>query len=217
MKPPGVTPIRAYAVIVDINHFAAMVSAAVTGPSRGELIADFVSRTLTGAIDAIEFRGGHVMGVMGDAVFGVLSKGDAIFDLCEDIARSVNEASLRITCHQAAFPDAWHYSPGGPSLKICIEFGWMDIATITTRQLGTQKLLIGQAINCASRLGQAGTGNRCLVGPVAAGMLDLSPHAMRGPFNMPGKADEPDIICYELDLDTLWRTVPHGRGGRPEA
>lgn len=198
-------PLRAYAVIVDINNFASMVREAVSGCSRGELIAQFTSETLKGAISAIEDHEGHIVSVMGDAILGIVSKGQHIFKICAAIASTVNRACRHVSDRQRAFPSDWHYAPGGISLKICIEFGWMDVSTVTTRQSGEQKILIGPAINHASRIGQAGAGNRCLIGPAAARMKDFASHPMRGPFYIAGKDDEGDYGYYEVNLSHLWR------------
>lgn len=63
------------------------------------------------------------------------------------------------------FQEDWDYAPGGLSLKISVEFGWMSVTTIYSHQLGSQRLIISPAVNYASRIGQAGVGNRCLLGP----------------------------------------------------
>ncbi len=142
---------------------------------------------------------------MGDAVLGVMPRGNHIFDTCVTIAKSVDRACGYLSNHQREFPQDWDYAPGGPSLKICTEFGWMDVSTITTRHLGMQKLLIGPAINYASRIGRAGVGNRCLLGPIAAQMPDLSQYSPRGPFSIAGKGVEEDYTYYELSLSDIWR------------
>ena len=81
----------------------------------------------------------------------------------------------------------------------------MDVSTITTREIGTQKLLIGPAINYASRIGRAGVGNRCVLGPIAAQMPDLAQYSPRGPYRVSGKSDEEDYTYYELYLGDIWR------------
>ncbi len=202
---PDNKPFQAYAVIVDINNFARAVSDAVAGFSGGQLIAQFTRDTLASAIVGIESNEGAVVGIMGDAVLGVVPRGSHIFDTCTTVAKSVDRACEYLSIHQREFPQDWDYAPGGPSLKICIEFGWMDVSTITTQQLGTQKLLIGPAINYASRIGRAGAGNRCLLGPVAAQMPDLAQYSPRGPCRVSGKADEEDYPYYELYLGDIWR------------
>jgi class 3 adenylate cyclase len=202
--------LRAYAVIVDINNFATMVRDTVEGWSGGLLIAQFTRDTLSGAIAAIESNEGQVVGIMGDAIFGVVPEGSHIFAACVAIAKTVDRACEYLSDHQREFPQDWHYAPGGPSLKIYIEFGWMDVSTITTRHLGTQKLLIGPPINYASRIGRAGTGNRCLLGPVAAQMTDLAQYSPRGPFRIGGKDPEQDYIYYEVSLGDIWREGERG-------
>lgn len=207
---PNNEPLRAYAVIVDINNFATMVRDAVEGWSGGQLIAQFTRDTLSGAIAAIESEEGRVVGIMGDAIFGVVPKGSHIFEACATIAKTVDRACEYLSVHQQEFPNDWHYAPGGPSLKICIEFGWMDVSTITTQQLGTQRLLIGPPINYASRIARAGSGNRCLLGPVAAQMPDLAQYSPSGPFRIGGKSAEQDYMYYELRLGDIWREGKRG-------
>ncbi len=182
-----------------------MVRDAVDGWSGGQLLAQFTRDILSGAISAIEDHEGEVIGIMGDAIFGIIPQGPHIYAACVTIAKTVDEVSEYFSLHQQEFPQDWHYVPGGPSLKICIEFGWMDVSTITTRYLGTQKLLIGPAINYASRIGRAGTGNRCLLGPTAAHMPDLSRYSLRGPLSIGGKDSEGEYTYYELDFSEVWR------------
>lgn len=207
---PDNKPLRAYAVIVDINNFATMVRDAVEGWSGGQLIAQFTRDTLSGAISAIQANEGEVVGIMGDAIFAVVPEGPHIYDACFTIAKTVDRACEYLSDHQREFPNDWHYAPGGPSLKICIEYGWMDVSTITTRHLGAQKLLIGPPINYASRIGRAGSGNRCLLGPVAAEMPDLSQYSPQGPFRIGGKGSEDDYTYYELGFSDTWREGERG-------
>src|SRR5438876_6032672 len=74
---------------------------------------------------------------------------------------------------------------------------------IPTKYLGTQNLVIGQAVNYASRITAAGKGNRCLVGPMAV-EHGLSHYNLRGPFEVKGKKGEGAYMYYELDLDDIW-------------
>jgi class 3 adenylate cyclase len=195
--------LRAFAIFVDINEFVKTVAHAVGGATEGENIAQFTRDILAHAVRAIETNEGEVVGVMGDAVLGVLPEGAAICEVCEEIASAVNRECREISKHQCACPQDWDYSPGGPSLKICIEFGSVRVATIRTRQLGAYQLLVGPAINHASRIGSAGTGNRCLVGPVAAGRPELSTKSLRGPLRLEEK-DGLGYDYYELDLADFW-------------
>lgn len=205
IKIPAHKAFKAYAVIVDLNKFTTIVRKADEGWTGGQLIAQFTRDALSGAIDAIESNEGEVVGIMGDAIFGIVPEGPHIFLACTTIARDVDRLCEYISEHQREFPQDWHYSRGGPSLKICIEYGWMDVSTISTRLLGTQKLLIGPPINHASRIGAAGSGNRCLLGPVAAAMPDLAQYSPKGPYKISGKPGEPDYVFYKLSFCDIWR------------
>lgn len=191
--------IEAFAAIVDINGLTRMVQR-----SEGYVIAQFVGEVLAGGIGAIERYDGHVVGFMGDAFFAVLPTPDAVFSSCVDIAKSVDEQCAYISGRQSRAAGLWAFSPGGPSLKIGIEYGSMGVSDIGSMALGTQPLLIGAPINYASRICGVGVGNRCHFGPVAA-EHGLQAYASSGPETVPGKLGEPDYVCYQLDLSKIWR------------
>jgi len=195
-------------VIVDINNFAGMVRDAITGFSGGQLIAQFTRDALGGAIAAIESNEGEVVGIMGDAIFAVVPEGPHIFGACVTMAESVDRSCEYLSNHQREFPQDWDYAPGGFSAKICVEFGWMDISNITTRHLGRQNPLIGPAINYASRIGRAGAGNRCHLGPVAAHKPELSQYSPKGPYTVAGKEGEENYSYYELSFSDIGREDP---------
>ena len=196
--------LRAFAIFVDINDFVKTVAHAVAGATNGENIAQFARDILAHAVRAIEAKEGEIVGVMGDAVLGVLPEGAAICEVCEEIATALNRECKEISKHQRTCPADWDYSPGGPSLKICIEFGSMRVATIRTRHLGAYQMLVGPAINHASRISRAGTGNRCLVGAVAAGMPEFSNKSLRGPLRLEENDSGSGYIFYELDMANFW-------------
>ena len=89
-------------------------------------------------------------------------------------------------------------------MKISIEYGELNVATISSKFMGSQKLLIGSPINFAARIGAAGVGNRCLVGPAAAS-AGLYEYGLAGPYRIKGKQGEPEYQYYELDLGDIWR------------
>lgn len=196
--------LRGFAILVDINGFVKMVTKAVDGPSHGEFIAQFVRDILEHAVEAIEKSDGEIVGIMGDAVLGVLPAGGPICDVCEGIAAALNRVCKDISEHQAVSPQDWEYSPGGPSLKICIELGSMRVTALRTRHLGTFQMLVSPAINHASRIGRAGTGNRCLIGPVAAGMPQFSEKSLRGPLRIKEDDGKSEYVYYESSLANLW-------------
>jgi len=188
----------AFAMIVDINGFTNMVRAA-----EDILLADFIRDVLQGSIRAIETEGGEVAAFMGDAILAVLPDADSTYAACARIAKDLNEQCDYISRHQNRSVDVWPYSKGGPSLKISLEHGILNVSKISSRLLGTQKLLIGDAINYAARISTAGYGNRCHVGPNAA--LELEEYGISGPFTIKGKGVEGDYGYYKLDMSDIWR------------
>jgi hypothetical protein len=199
-------PFDAYAVIVDINSFTSMVRNAVDGPAGGMLIADFVRDCLGGAVVVIERNGGAVVGVMGDAILAFVPEGgDRIFHTCADIAKYVDRTCEYISTHQQDDSQNWYWSPGGPSVKVCVEWGRFDVSTLSTTFLGDQRLFIGNAINYAARIGKAGEGNRCLLGPVAARRPELSQFGPDGPHHVDGKPGESKFEYFVLELGEIWR------------
>lgn len=203
------TTLSAFAIIVDINNFVKMVTNATQGATQGKYVAQFTRDTLSHSIRAIEKHGGEVMAVMGDGVFGIVPRGNDICAVCEEIAVTVNRECRNISEHQLNSPEDWDYAPGGLSLKISIEFGWMSVTTICSHQLGSQRLIIGPAVNYASRIGQAGVGNRCLLGPVAADMPEFTSRRLRDPVEVAGKSEGGGYFCYELCMDELWLAGDH--------
>lgn len=199
IKIPQYGTIRAFVMLVDINRFAEMVSKA-----GGDLIAQFTRDVLGGAITNIEKEEGEVVGFMGDAILAVFEDGDHTAKACFGIAHDLDRQCEYISIHQKEFSRDWEFAPGGPSIKISIEYGALDVSTIISRALGEQRLLVGHAINYASRINSAGEGNRCNVGPVAAKMEGLSCYDLAGPFTVQGKHSEPDYQFYDFDLGDIW-------------
>lgn len=189
---------EAFAIIADINGFTGMVA-----EGDRNLIADFVRDVLVGSIHAIEEAGGEVVGFMGDAVLGVLPDAESAAQACFVIAKDLDGQCAYITNAQKENPDNWGFAPGGPSLKIGIEHGWLSVSEIESRALGTQRLIIGSAINHAARILAAGNGNRCLIGPSAA-EHGLSNYELAGPYSVSGKNGEPDYEYFQLDLGSIW-------------
>lgn len=73
-------------------------------------------------------------------------------------------------------------------------------------------MLVGPAVNHARRIGSAGTGNRCLVGPVAAGRPEFSTKSLRGPLRLEEKDSRLGYIFYELDLAKFWLEATRKKG-----
>lgn len=200
MEIPVDKSFDAFAMIVDINHFTTMVT-----KSQGNMIAQFVRDTLSGAIHFIEEQEGEVVAHMGDAILGVLPTGEKAAYACFSIAKDLDRTCEYISGEQ---PGAWDFAPGGPSLKIAVEYGNIDVAAISSKFMGSQRLLIGDAINYASRILSPGKGNRCHIGPVAASMEPFSGYVLDGPLQTKGKSGEPVYTYFKFDLGSIWVEGP---------
>lgn len=208
MVIPKLGEINAYAMIVDINQFVPMVSVA---EQTGDIIAQFTRDTLGLLIQAIETDGGEVVGFMGDAFYAVFPEGDKIVKACFGAAKMIDRQCEFISDGQRECEHLWAFAKGGPSVKIAIEYGTLDVSTIYGRLLGEQPLLVGSAVNYAARISVFGKGNRCLVGPVAAKMA-FGAYRLDGPFSIKGKRGEPTYECYRFDMGETWIEGPRRRG-----
>ncbi len=189
--------IEVFAMIVDINGYTKIVA----NPDAN-LIAQFTRDVLSGGVDAVESHGGEVVGFMGDAFFAILQDPEEVFKCCVTIAKDLDRQCEFISYNADAFP----FSPKGPSLKIGIEYGNLDVSDISSKFLGQQKLFAGEAINYAARITAADYGNRCLIGPKAF-KYGLNNYIRKedGPFEIEGKEGEPIYKYYKLDLGDVWR------------
>jgi class 3 adenylate cyclase len=191
--------LNAFAMIVDINGFVLMVER-----SSGNTIAQFTRDVLIGGVEAVERNGGAVVGFMGDAFYAVLPNSEATFKACVGIAKDVDVQCEYISRAQRAEGELFEFAPGGPSVKIGIEYGWLEVSQIRSQRIGEQPLVIGPAVNHAARILEAGEGNRCHLGPAAFnnGLSDFRPD---GPWSVSGKRGEAQYTYYELDLSDIWR------------
>jgi len=186
---------QAYSIIVAINGFTGLVA-------HNELcvgISQYVRDVLSGSIVSIEESGGSVIGVMGDAIFGILDSSESVFHSCIKIAKDLNNL-----CEYLAGTDYEESVPSLPSLKIGVELGTLDVSTIETDALGTIPFCLGPATNYAARILGAGKGNRCHIGPNAfyAGLnAYIGEDQMR---EVCGKAGEPTYQYWQLDLSDIW-------------
>lgn len=200
LKIPKIGSISAFAMVIDINHFASMVRRAETSPDS---IAQFTRDVLTSAIMEVEAHGGHVVGFMGDAILGIIEDGEAAVKTCFGIARDVDRLCEYVSSAQKDCKRMWRYAPGGASLKIAVEYGSMNVSTISSRFLGEHKLFVGNAVVHATRISRAGKGNRCLVGPVAA--KTFKSYGLEGPYSISGKPGEPRYRYYRFPMGEIWR------------
>jgi class 3 adenylate cyclase len=198
MKIESNKSVSAFAIIVDINSFNSMVAA-----SGGLLIAQFTRDVLAGAIEAIEEESGEVVSFMGDGIFGLVPTAETAFRSCVRIAKDLDQQCAYISGQQNHTPQGWGFAPGGPSLKVGVEYGTLDVSLIRSRCLGQRKLVIGDAINYAARITSPGEGNRCHIGPRAAAN-GLQAYPLSRLHRTKGKPGEGTYTYYKLDLSDTW-------------
>jgi class 3 adenylate cyclase len=194
--------IEAFAMVVDINSFTPMVSKAAA--ASYDSIAQFVRDVLSGAIDVVEKNDGEVVSFMGDAFLAVMENAESVYMACIWIAKNLDRVCEYISNQQSEDPNSWNFARGGPGLKIGIEYGWIDISTISCKLLGEQRLLIGPPINYASRIASCGEGNRCNVGPEAMDR-GINEWSAEGPYSISGKHNKGDYTYWVIDLGDIWR------------
>lgn len=199
MEVPKDKIIQAFAMIVDINGYTPMIANATY--CNG--IAQFVRDVLAGGIYAVEKNGGAVVSFMGDAFLAILDNPDSVLMTCVGIAKDLDRLREYLSSDKEDCPDEWEFHKGGPGLKIAVEYGWIDISTISSSLLGEQRLLAGHCINYANRISSAGIGNRCHIGPAAMKKGMDSWHS-EGPFTAKGKTGEDDYEYWQLDLSDVW-------------
>jgi class 3 adenylate cyclase len=203
MDIPKKTYFPAFSMIVDVNSFTRLVAENDLGVG----VAQYVRDILTGPIVAIEKAGGSVIGVMGDAIFGILPDADSAADACREVARDLN-----LMCEYLDGTEFLEGVPHPPTLKIGVEYGWLTNSTVTTSALGEIPFCIGPATNYVSRIIAAGEGNRCHVGPAAyaAGMDRwIGDEEVR---EVAGKKGEPIYRYYKYDLGEIWREGHNDEG-----
>jgi class 3 adenylate cyclase len=202
MLLPKIGEIDVFVILLDVNGFTAMVRKA----QRQDSIAQFVRDCLCRAIGFVEEEGGEVVSFMGDAFLGVLPDAKSAIQASFAIAHGLDEQCEWISNIQRESHDAWTCAPGGPSIKIAIECGCLDVSTIYSRLLGEQRLLIGDAINYAARISKAPLqGNRCLIGPEAA-KTEFSEYGLTGPHRLSEepKTGEPHYEYFIFKMSDVW-------------
>jgi class 3 adenylate cyclase len=202
LRRPNQGGFSAFAMIVDINSSEYMVE-------TGSLVAQFTRDVLSGGIKAAEAAGGDVVAIMGDGFLAIFADAASTALACFGIAKDLDDQCKYIHSVQSSDPDAWDFAPGGPGLKISVEFGYMDESTISSEFLGQQTILAGRAIIHADRITRAGEGNRCLIGPDAAKRWG---YPLDGPYEITGKRDGSRYVYYKFDLGDIWREgdIPRG-------
>lgn len=203
MQIPKDSNFPAFSMIVDINGFTNLVSRHELGVG----VAQYVRDILAGSIHAIESAGGSVIGVMGDAVFGILPDAESAVLACIGAAKDLDRM-----CAYLDGTDYLRSVPAPPTLKIGVEYGTLSNSTIGTEALGRMPFCIGAATNYVSRIIAPGVGNRCHVGPAAyeAGMKDWMSGAT--PMSVEGKQGEPSYTYYKFDLGDTWVEGPQENG-----
>ncbi len=188
--------IQAFAMLVDINGFTTLVDR-----SLGENIAKRIADVLKEGVDAVESHHGHIIGFMGDAFIAVLENRTDVLQSCAQIATAVTKQCSILSDPASEFK--WPF-PEGPSIKIALEYGWMDIAQVSSQAIGEQILLIGPPINYAHRISNSGSGNRCHIGPNAAQLIGVDCDKLSGPYRVEGKKGEGIYTYYRLPMSHLW-------------
>ncbi len=188
--------IQAFAMLVDINGFTTLVDR-----SLGENIAKRIADVLKEGVDAVESHNGHIIGFMGDAFIAVLENRADVLKSCAQIATAVTKQCSILSDPESEFK--WPF-PEGPSLKIALEYGWMDIAQVSSKAIGEQILLIGPPINYAHRISNSGSGNRCHIGPNAAQLIGVDCDELTGPYRVEGKKGEGIYTYYRLPMSSHW-------------
>lgn len=203
---PSLGTLEAYVIYVDLNGFTQMVANSESRQSG--MIAQFTRDCLLGIVKAIEVEGGEIVGFMGDAVLGIIQDSESVVCACFGIAKNVDRQCEYVSEIQQSHKDAWPFCPGGPSFKIAIEYGTLDISTIWSRFLGEQRLFIGGAINYAARISAAARGlNRCVIGPAAAKMA-FSSYDLDGPQQVDGKSGESSYDFFIFPMGDIWIEDP---------
>jgi class 3 adenylate cyclase len=197
---------RGFALFVDINGFTVM-----TATEKDDDMAQFVRDVLCGSVVQVEKCQGEVVSLGGDGLLAIIPEGKHIFPVCAGIAKDVNNLCEYLTGAQLHH-GGWAFCPGGPSIKIGVEFGTFEISEIDLRFLGEQKLFVGPAINHASRIMTGVMGNECRIGPVAAAHEDLKDYPL-GPIQyVKGKRKEAPFAFHSLDLGDIWVEGKRKRG-----
>ena len=189
--------IEGFAMIVDINGYSNIVA-----HPEANAIAQFTRDILLGSVKAVERNNGVVVGFMGDALLALLDDADKVGQCCFEIAKDLDRQCEYLSNNSEAFP----FAPKGPSLKIGIEYGTIDVSEIWSEFLGNQRIFAGVAINYAQRISNAATGNRCLVGPKAyENGMDFFTYNHGGPDTVEGKKGEELYTYYQVNLGDIWR------------
>ena len=200
---PKNSDFAAFSMMVDINGFTALVLKNELSAGVGQFVCD----VLSGSIRAIEDAGGSVIGINGDAIFGILPDANSAAQACHMVAKDLNAV-----CDYLDGTDYLDEVPSPPTLKIGVEYGILSNSTISTNALGEIPFCIGPATNYCSRIIAPGEGNRCHVGPEAyANGMDKWIGEQQ-PREVTGKPGEPIHTYYKYDLGEVWREGPREDG-----
>ena len=189
--------IDAIAMIVDINEYELLVE-------RGteDDLSQFTRDVLVGGVAAVEKNGGEVVAFMGDAFLAVLPTPKSCGLACFAIAKDLKEQCDYFADVRHGHPEIMPFLSDGVGIKIAIESGKMDVSAIGTRFMGQQRLLAGSCINYAARIAEAGTGNRCHLGPRVAAEWPYGPISER--HEMTAKHAGKTYYYHVFDLSDIW-------------
>ncbi|TDE16353.1 hypothetical protein E0F88_08885 [Dyadobacter psychrotolerans] len=188
-------PFKAFALLADINSYTKIVAVSEAQNNR---VAKYISDILIGGVMAVEKNNGLVVGFAGDQFLALFKTVEEVYMSVHALAKDLDEI-----CEYIAGTDSFIHVDNGIKIKVAIEFGQIDLTSISTKFLGTQKLFAGSTINYASRILNAGEGNRCNVGP-SAYKKGLSQYIDSDRRIFEAK-DKIPYEYYNLDFDGVWR------------
>lgn len=110
-------------------------------------VATFVRDCLAGSVKAIEYANGQVVGIVVDAVLGIVVDVEDAVKACIAVLRDVKAQREYFQNAQRERPDWMRCAPGGAILKIGVEYGLFSQSTISSDFLGDQVLFVSNAIN----------------------------------------------------------------------
>jgi class 3 adenylate cyclase len=191
---------RGFALFVDMVGFTRMVKT-----PKFEDMAQFTHDVLYGAIQVVEASEGEIVTLTGDGFLAILPETADLVMVCTGLAKDLDKQCEYMSNAQAeSNGECWPFCPGGPSLKVGVEFGEFEVAEVHLRYLGVQNLFIGSAINYASRILEKIVGNECRVGPKAAKLLTKQGYAVGPKKRVSGKRGESPFAFHKLDLGDIW-------------
>jgi len=197
MHLPESGGLHGIAMIVDINEYELLVER-----GSSDDISQFARDVLIGGVAAVEKNDGEVVAFMGDAFLAVMPTPSSCGLACFQIAKDLKSQCEYFAEVRRGSSEIMPFLTDGIGMKIAVESGDIDVSTIRSRFMGEQRLLAGNCINYASRISQAGSGNRCHLGPRVAPEWPYGPISER--HQMTAKHAGKTYSYYVFDLSEIW-------------